>query len=340
MSPKNKVRVALVGLGYWGPKILRNLFSTSEMTVAAVCDSDAKRLARVAQPGVESVSDYQQILSNPNIDAVVLAVPLPAHYEMAKKALNAGKHVWVEKPLTNSKATAQELVDLAQKKGLVLFVDHTFLYNPAIQKMKEVIERGLLGNIYYFDSTRVNLGLVQSDINVVWDLAPHDLSILHYLIGSTPQAVSAIGASHITKTSEEIAYVHLHYPNNMIAHLNFNWLSPVKIRRIIVGGSQRLMVYDDMETSEKIKIYDKGVHLDGQLDDTGKNKILVSYRMGDMTAPYVENNEPLQMACKDFAGSILQGRSPLSDGVLGSRVVTLIEAIQKSLVGMGERVVV
>lgn len=337
-SKKNSVGIGLVGLGYWGPKVLRNLMQIPQARVVAVCDSDQKRLDKIPDLGMVKTTDFNQLLENKNIQAIVVTVPIEAHYGLAKKALQAKKHIWVEKPLTNKTETALELYTLSKKVNRVLFVDHTFVYNPAVKKMKEIIDQGLLGEIYYFDSTRVNLGLFQSNVNVVWDLAPHDISILNYLITQPPATVSAIGAAHVTN-QEELAYVHLSYSNNMIAHFNFNWLSPVKIRKIIVGGSNRLLIYDDTDAAEKIKLYDKGVHIGGkQIDEKGKNKLLLNYRMGDITVPYIDNTEALSLASKDFVQAIIGKTNPTSGGSEGVKVVQIVEAIDESLKNRGETI--
>lgn len=335
---KPPVRVGIVGLGYWGPNVLRNFLSSPDAMVTAVCDKDQKKLNIVQHRDILKTTDHEELLESNKIDAVVLCVPIHAHYPLAKKAIEAKKHVWVEKPLTDTTEQALELCSLADKKGVTLFVDHTFVYNPAVRKMKEIIDQGLLGDLFYFDSTRVNLGLFQQDVNVVWDLAPHDLSILNYLVGMMPSKVSAIGAAHFTQDKEEIAYVHLYYENNMLAHLNFNWLSPVKVRKILVGGSQRLLLYDDTDAAEKIKLYDKGVDINGKLSQEGKEKYLINYRMGDMIAPCIENVEPLSLACRDFIDAILNQKSPLSDGKKGAKIVQIIEAIQQSLKMQGREV--
>lgn len=337
---KEKMNLALVGFGYWGPNLLRNFLMTKEAQVAAVCDKDPEKLGRISYPGILKTEKFDDLLDNDKIDAIVLAIPTELHYPCAKKALEAGKDVWVEKPLTDSTQKAMELHQLALEKERVLFVDHTFVYNPAVQKMREVIDKGLLGNLFYYDSTRVNLGLIQKDINVVWDLAPHDLSILNYLVRQTPVEISAFGACHTKMGREEMAYVHLRYENGMIAHFNFNWLSPVKIRRIIVGGSQRLLVYDDGETTEKIKLYDKGVNVDERLGEEGKYRFMVNYRMGDMTAPYVEHTEPLLVACRSFVNAALHRTPSLSDGMAGVQVVQLLETINTSLKEGGKKIVV
>lgn len=335
-----KLRVAIVGYGYFGPSLLRNFLMTPNVEVIGVCEKDPERLARVTQPHLLRTERYQDILEHPLVDAVVIAVPTEFHYPLAKGALEAGKHVWVEKPLTNSIKTSTELCLLAKEKKRTLFVDHTFVYNTAIQKIKELIQSDSLGPLYYFDITRVNLGLIQKDINVVWDLAPHDLATINYLLDRYPTEVSAFGVSPVTKKHEEIAYINLKYADGMIAHLNFNWLSPVKIRRFIVGGSKRLLVYDDGESVEKIKVYDKGAELDQSLGEEGKYRFLVNYRMGDMVAPYVEHKEPLQMACRAFVEGILSGTPTLADGVEGLRVIQILEAIQKSLKAEGRFVAI
>lgn len=339
MTHTNKnVGVGLVGLGYWGPKVMRNFMVAPRAEVVAFCDTNKQKLDSVHHPGALKTANYDELLACKELDAVVLCVPTDMHYPFAKKALEAGKHVWVEKPMTDSAKTAMELHLLAKEKGLTLFVDHVFLYNTAILKMKELIKRGILGQIYYIESTRVNLGLFQRDVNVVWDLAPHDIAILNYLVEKDPISVTATGAAHVHPGREEMAYINLTYDDGMIAHFNFNWLSPVKERRMVIGGSQRLLVYDDGETDEKIKIYDKGVYVNEQASEKGRNTILVNYRMGDMTAPYIDFKEPLWVACNSFVDAILSGTPFPSTGLEGAKVVQLIEAIQISLKENGKKV--
>lgn len=335
-----KLGVAIVGYGYFGPSLLRNFLMCPDVEVIGVCEKDPERLARVTQPHLVKTERVQDFLENPAVDAMVLAVPTEFHHTMAKASLLAGKHVWVEKPLTDSVSTAVELCLLAKEKKRKLFVDHTFVYNPAIQKMKDLIHAGELGHLYYFDITRVNLGLIQKDINVVWDLAPHDLATIHYLLDRGPETVSAFGVSPVTRGHEELAYINLRYADGMIAHLNFNWLSPVKIRRFIIGGSRKLLVYDDGESVEKIKIYDKGVDLNPDGSEEGAYRFRVNYRVGDMISPYVEHKEPLQMACRSFVAGILNNESTLADGVEGLRVIQVLEAIQKSLKSEGRFVAI
>lgn len=338
-TDEEKIGMAVVGLGYWGPNLIRNFLNHPQVRLEVLCDQDEMRLARYSQAAPVRTSSYDQVLANPSVEVVVLATPVAAHYPMAKKALEAGKHVWLEKPITGSSKEAQDLIALAHSQKKILFVDHTFVYNSAIQKAKEIIDSGELGEIYYFDSIRINLGLLQQDVNVIWDLAPHDLSILNYLLGRTPHSVTAIGASHNTHHLEEMAYVSFLYHDGAIAHLNFNWLSPLKIRRILVGGSKKMLVYDDMESSEKIKIYDKGITVfGGQMDQDGIHRMLINYRMGDMRAPHVENIESLTQAVNHFISCILKQQTPLSGGPEGLKVVQMIEAIQMSLRSSGKTI--
>lgn len=331
------VRVAVVGCGYWGPNVVRNLASLEGCEVRALCDSDPGRLASLHRrfPASRAVSSYQQILDDPDIDGVAVCTPVHTHYPLAAAALQAGKHVLVEKPLSDSVETAEILVELAESRGRVLMVDHTFVYSGAVQKMRSIIDAGELGRLLYFDSVRVNLGLFQSDINVVWDLAPHDVSILTYLVDQPPQWVSAIGTAHYGKL-ENLAYLTIMFEDSLIAHLHLNWLAPVKIRSTLIGGSKRMIVYDDLEPSEKIRVYDKGVTL--QSDSASRARAMVDYRTGDMYAPYIDKDEPLQRVCETFVQAIEQGLKPATDGRVGLQVVRVLEAAQQSIRKSGERI--
>jgi len=334
----NKIKVGVVGLGYWGPKVLRNFLQNEDIEVVAVCDQDEKRLQNFHHDGIRKISDFDELMRDDTVDAVALCVPVEYHYTCTKKALENNKHVWVEKPLAETAKEAAELSLLANDKNLTLFVDHTFLYNPAVQKIKEVVDSKELGEILYFDSTRINLGLIQKNINVVMDLAPHDISILNHIVKSNPISVTAQGTSVVTKKLEEIAYVLMKYENGMIAHLNFNWLSPVKIRQTIIGGTRKLLLYDDTHASEKIKIFDKGVDINKIYKESGNESALINYRVGDIVAPNIEQTESLSLACNDFVESIRTGEPPLSDGYSGVRVVQIIESIQNSLKANGQAV--
>lgn len=322
------INVGVVGYGYWGPNLVRNLAECEGARVAAISDRRAERrtLAARQHPTASVVEDGAALLADPALDAVVVATPITSHFELVRAALRAGKHVLVEKPLAHSVEHAKALVDEALRANVVLMVDHTFIYTGAVRAVKRLIEAGDLGRIYYFDSVRVNLGLVQADTNVLWDLAPHDFAIMDYWLETRPAAVSAFGSSHVNGL-EDIAYVTLLFQDNTIAHFHVNWLAPAKIRRIIVGGSRKMVVYDDMETSEKVKVYDKGVTV-GAPDPY---QMRVQYRVGDMFSPHVDSAEALRVECEHFIECVNTGTRPVTDGEAGLRVVELLEAAGRSL---------
>jgi predicted dehydrogenase len=331
-------RVAQVGCGYWGQNLIRNFWEIDGAEVVLVCDRDDKALARMQRryPGVQTTSDYDQVLSSPDIDAVVLATPVSTHHDFARRALVAGKHVLVEKPMTTSSLQAVDLIETAEQMGKVLMVDHTFLYTSAVRRIKALVDSGELGEILYFDSVRINLGLVQSDTNVVWDLGPHDFSIMDYLCGQEPVSLSATGVKHLFTPYENIAYVTARFASNLIAHFHLNWLAPVKVRRTLVGGSKRMVVYDDMEATEKIKVYDRGITQNH--DPANRERMLTSYRNGDMLAPNLDNMEAIRVMAREFISAIRENRAPLSDGYSGLRVVRLLEAAQHSIQQDGREV--
>jgi predicted dehydrogenase len=295
------------------------------------CDFDSRSLLRAQRryPTLEITQSYKEVLLDPRIEAVVIATPVSTHYSFAKQALQAGKHVLVEKPLAQSSAQVLDLIELADENGKSLMVDHTFLYTSAVRRIKSMVQSGEMGKLLYFDSVRISLGLVQSDINVLWDLGPHDLSIMDYVCDQTPVAISATGVKHLYTPYENIAYVTVHFEDNLIAHFHLNWLAPVKVRRTLVGGSKKMLVYDDMENSEKIKIYDKGVVQN--LDPEGREKMLTGYRNGDVLAPNLETTEALRLMAREFIASIVEKRPALSDGRAGYRIVRLLEAAQQSI---------
>ena len=303
-----------------------------ETNLLWACDLDEERMAKVLSPypGVRQATDMNELLADNDIDAVVIATPVHSHYKIAKAVLEAGKHVLIEKPLASSVDEGLELIKLARSKGLQIMVDHTFCYNGAVLKIKEIIDAGTLGEIFYFDSVRINLGLFQPDINVIWDLAPHDLSILDFLIGKTPDHVSAMGVCHAGNDIENIGYLSLGYSNSFMAHFHLNWLSPVKIRRTIICGSDKMLVWDDLEPATKIKIYDKGIEVenDGRKQ---KERLMVSYRSGDMYAPHVDGTEALSLMVKEFAECITQKRPAHTDGEAGLRVLRVLEAADHSI---------
>ena len=323
------IRFGVVGYGYWGPNIVRNLTLLEETQVVAVCDKSpaSRRRVQSSHPGVKVLSDSAELMSNPEIDAVAVVTPVWTHYEIAKSALQNGKHVFVEKPFTSNVAQAEELIDLASSKNLKIMVDHTFLFTGAVRKIKQVLHENILGKLYYYDSTRVNLGLFQHDINVIWDLAPHDLSIIDHLICESPEAVVATGQTHLNG-HEDVAFITLYFPNSVIAHINVNWLSPVKVRTTLIGGEKKMLVWNDLEADEKIKIYDKGVNVTSQ---EGVYNLLVNYRSGDMWAPQLEQVEALRAELSYFVRCITENESPFNDGVAGLRVVKMLEAANESL---------
>src|SRR5262245_55137184 len=303
------VRVGVIGYGYWGPNIVRNLHGLDACEVVAVCDKSTKALARAQKtyPGVQMTTDFDDILKSPDIDAVAVITPVWTHYDLAKKALENGKHVFVEKPFTSDSAQAQELIELAERNNLQIMVDHTFLFSGSVRKIREIIDAGTLGPLYYFDSTRVNLGLFQHDVSVIWDLAPHDLSVMDYVIGEQPEAVVATGGRHLNGHAD-MAFITVYYPRDIIAHINVNWLSPVKVRTTLIGGKDKMRVWNDLEADEKIKVYDKGVQItNGQ---QGVYDLLVSYRSGDVWSPKVDNTEALSVELGYFVDCIRNNRRP------------------------------
>ena len=331
------IHVAVIGYGYWGPNLIRNFLETEDARMAVCCDLDQRRLALVEAkyPRIALTTNYDEVLKDPAIDAVAIATPVATHYAFARKALEHGKHVLVEKPMTASVAEAESLIDIAAKRNLTLMVDHTFIYTGAVRKMKEIITRGDLGELYYFDSVRINLGLFQKDVNVLWDLAPHDIAILDHLVDEKPVSVCANGACHIGNGIENVAYLTVYFDSGLIAHFHNNWLAPVKIRTLLVGGSKKMILYDDMEASEKVKVYDRGVDTK---ETEGVHQALLSYRLGDMWAPKLDTTEALRLVTAEFVNSIKAGRRPLTDGVNGANVVKILEAAEMSIKHRGREV--
>src|SRR5213594_1881612 len=345
------LKLGVIGYGYWGPNIVRNVSSQPDCQLVAICDKSPKAVAQALSrhPGVRATSDPDEVMRSPEIDAVASVTPVSTHHELARKALENEKHVFVEKPFTATSAQAEELIELADRKNLQIMVDHTFLFNGAVRKIKELVDAGVLGPLYYYDSTRVNLGLFQHDVNVIWDLAPHDLSIIDYLIGLEPELVVATGGAHLNGLAD-MAYITLHFPKNIIAHLNVNWLSPVKVRTTLVGGQRKMLVWNDLEPSEKVKVYDKGVQVTNSRDESRQRlkelveskvfevgagqtirDLLVSYRSGDMWAPQVDHTEALQLEARYFLDCVTSGEKPVNDGRAGLRVVRMLEAADQSL---------
>jgi predicted dehydrogenase len=323
------IKFGVIGYGYWGPNVVRNLDRLDETKVVAVCDKStaARRKVAKAYPGVLVTDDSAVLMSSPEIDAIAVVTPVWTHYELAKAALQSGKHVFVEKPFTSNAAQAQELIELAARKNLKIMVDHTFLFTGAVQKIKQLLQDGALGKLYYYDSTRVNLGLFQHDVNVVWDLAPHDLSIIDHLIQKAPEAISATGQTHLNG-HEDVAFITLYFPDKVIAHINVNWLSPVKVRTTLIGGEKKMLVWNDLEADEKIKVYDKGVSVTSR---EGLYNLLVNYRSGDMWAPQIEQIEALNRELAYFVECIAKDETPVNDGEAGLRVVRMLEAADESI---------
>lgn len=332
------IRVGVIGYGYWGPNIVRNLHGLDSAQVVAVCDPspEAQQRAKRAYPSVEVSSDATKILRSPSIDAVAIITPVWTHFELAKAALENGKHVFVEKPFTSNSNQAKALIELAQKSDLKIMVDHTFLFTGAVKKIRQLIDQGELGPLYYYDSIRVNLGLFQHDIDVIWDLAPHDLSIMDYLIQKQPEAVVATGETHLN-SQVDVAFITVYFPHKTIAHINVNWLSPVKIRTTLIGGEKKMLVWNDLEADEKVKVYDKGVRI---ASTEGVYELLVSYRSGDMWAPKIEQTEALRVELGYFLDCIENNKTPFNDGLAGLRVVKMLEAAGESLKLRGESVLV
>jgi predicted dehydrogenase len=332
------INIGIIGYGYWGPNLVRNFTELSGVTVSGVVDQDKKKLDLVQRryPGIKVTTNFQDLLEDSSIDAVAIATPVSTHFELGMAALKAGKHLWLEKPMTETSMQARKLVEESVRRQRVLFVDHTFVYTGAVRKMGEIIKSGDLGRVYYYDSTRVNLGLFQRDVNVISDLAVHDFSILDYLLGEHPVAVSASGINHFPGTPENLAYVTLFYDSGTIAHINISWLAPVKVRQILIGGSNKMITYDDLEPSEKVKVYDKGVSF---TDDPKQiYEMRVGYRTGDMWAPKLDGTEALRLGGQHFVDCIVNGKVPETNGNLGLRVVELVEAATSSIRGKGETV--
>ncbi len=323
------LKLGVIGYGYWGPNIVRNFSGHKDCRVVTVCDKSAAALARAiaAHPGVRATTDPEQVLHSTEIDAVAIVTPVSFHYELAKSALENGKHVFVEKPFTATSAQAEELIELAEFHNLQIMVDHTFLFTGAVRKIKQLIDDGVLGRIYYYDSTRVNLGLFQHDVNVLWDLAPHDLAIMDHLLGLEPELIVATGGAHVNSL-ENIAYLTVYFPDNVLAHINVNWLSPVKVRTTLVGGQKKMLVWNDLDQAEKLRVYDKGADLN---TEQGVHQALVSYRTGDMFAPKIEEIEALRVETRYFLDCIQSGTKPFNDGQAGLRVVRILEAAEQSL---------
>jgi len=325
------INVGLIGCGYWGPNLIRNFMKARHCNVVAIADQRPERLevARRLNPAMKTTTSAQELIESDVIDAIVIATPISTHFAIAKACLQHRKHVFIEKPLTRTSAEATELIQLAKHHNKVLMVDHTFIYSGAVRKLKQIIDSGDLGEIYYYDSVRLNLGLFQPDVNALWDLAPHDFSVLTYLLPRAVKRLSASGSSPVRWNGwkrESIVYVTVEFADNTIAHFHLNWLSPVKLRRTLIGGSRKMVVYDHLDTENQIKIFDKGVEL---REDEDRYKFLVQYRTGDLLVPKVDQTEPLEIACQHFINCIVKGETPLTDGVAGLQVVQLLEAAEE-----------
>lgn len=331
------INIGVIGYGYWGPNVSRNFNSIPGAKLCSICDFDekARHRAKIAYPHIEVLSDVNDPITSEKIDAVAIATPVSSHFELAKKALNNGKHIFVEKPFTTTSSQAEELISIAERKKLKIMVDHTFIFTGAVRKMKDLIDDKTLGDLYYYDSTRVNLGLFQHDVNVIWDLATHDIAIMDYLIHKKPIAVSAVGAGHFGRDLEDVAYLTVYFEDNFIAHFNVNWLSPVKIRSTLVGGKNKMLLWNDLEADEKVKIYDKGVDIKTK---EGAYNLLVDYRSGDMYAPKIDRKEALRIEGEYFIECIKDDKTPVNDGYAGLRVVKILEASTKSLKNSGRMV--
>src|SRR5438309_2256491 len=347
---KTMIRMGVIGYGYWGPNIVRNLRGVDGCEVATVCDRSPGALTRVAQayPEVATTRDASELMTSPKIDAVAIVTPVHTHFPLAKSALQHAKQVFIEKPFTATTAQAEELIELAERRNLKIMVDHTFLFTGAVRKIRQLIDEGVLGDIYYYDSTRVNLGLFQHDVSVIWDLAPHDLSIMDFLIRQKAQGVVATGEAHFNGQAD-VAFITVYFPGKTIAHINVNWLSPVKVRTTLIGGEKRMLVWNDLEADEKIRVYDKGLQVDGGNGHTngdgngngatkGLYELLVSYRSGDMWAPRLERAEALTVELGYFIDCITRDQTPINDGVAGARVVRMLEAADLSLRERGKEI--
>lgn len=324
------MKVGVIGYGYWGPNVVRNLRAQAGVEVLVIADANQDRLMQIAKtyPGIGTTTNPDDIFLSPAIEAVVIATPVSSHYPLAKAALSHGKHVLVEKPLAGSLAEAQELVALAKQKKLVLMVDHTYLYTSAVGAIKKLIDSGDMGKIETFDSTRVNLGLFQSDINVLWDLAPHDISILLHLFDEMPALINAVGMSHVKNGIENVAYLTMRYENGMIAHISNSWVSPVKLRQILIGGNKKMIVYDDNEPTEKVRIYETGYTV---RSDEEKKSLYMDYRSGDIHIPKIETKEALVIMVGDFVQAVTTGSTPLSSADFALKVVRILDAADRSI---------
>jgi len=335
-SDTSLINFGAIGYGYWGPNVVRNLEGLQGARILSIADKApaARERAQRAVHGVTVTADTNEVICSPDIDAVAIVTPVWTHFELAKAALENGKHIFVEKPFTSNTAQAEELINLAARKNLQIMVDHTFLFTGAVRKIKQLLDADTLGKLYYYDSTRVNLGLFQHDVNVIWDLAPHDLSIMDYLIEGSAEQIVATGQTHLNR-HEDVAFITLYFPNDVIAHINVNWLSPVKVRMTLIGGEKKMLVWNDLEADEKLKVYDKGVKINNR---EGVYNLLVNYRSGDMWSPHLEPAEALRLELGYFVDCITNNQTPFNDGLAGLRVVKMLEAANQSLRNRGAAV--
>ncbi len=335
-------RVCVIGAGYWGPNLIRNFAACPDTELVAVCDRDEQRLEKVLRPYpcVEAITDFDRVLTRMDIEAVAIATPVDTHAPLGVAALEMGKHVLIEKPLAGSVHEAEQLVAAADRANRVLMVDHTFIYSGPVQKIKQIVDSGEIGDLYFIDSVRINLGMFQHDVNVVWDLAPHDLSILDYLVGQLPRSISAFGACHANEVAEieDVAYLNLDFSDGLLASFHVNWLSPVKVRHFIIGGSNKSIVYDDLEPTERVKVYDRGITINDDVE--AKRGVMVGYRTGDVWSPHIPQVEPLAQMVRHFAECIRENKQPLTNGEAGLRVVKILEAAQRSIKAQGGRITI
>jgi len=324
MDTGKKVNIGVVGLGYWGPNLVRNFIDVENCRVVMVCDANEARLKPVKKryPNIELTTKYEDMAASNDVDAIAIATPVISHYPLAKQALENGKHVLIEKPICSNSTEAEDLIKTAKKYQKILMVDHTFLYTGGVRKIKELIDKGEIGQLFYLDSVRINLGLFRPDVNVIWDLASHDISIIHYLFDEPPVSVSAMGRDFNNNNITCLAYITLKYKSGMIAHIHTSWLSPVKIRRIILGGSKKMVIYDDVEPTEKIKIYDSGI----EFRQENETSLQPTYRLGDINLPKLDQREALALEANHFIDCILNGKKPLTDGAMGLAVLKILEA--------------
>lgn len=336
---KKTLNVGVIGCGYWGPNLIRNINNSADTYLKWICDLDASKLEKIKKqyPHVDKTIDVRDLLNDADLDAIVIATPVHSHYSVAIECLKHGKHVLIEKPIASSSEEAKELIELSERNNLSLMIDHTYCYSSSVKKIKELINENVLGDILYYDSVRINLGLFQQDINVAWDLAVHDLAILFSIFKEMPLSLSATGSSHAGNGIENISYINVYYPNSMIAHIHVNWLSPLKERKVMIAGNKKMLVWDDLNPAESIKIYDTGIGIKMTTEDE-KRKFMISYRTGDIFIPKIDSSEPLSLVIQEFVDSILEKRSPVTSGTDGLNVLRILEAINLSMKNNGKEI--